>query len=243
MTAEAPPARVLVVEDEEAIASALVFNLERKGYAVELAGDGALALERARSARYDLILLDVRLPNLDGFEVCQRLRAAGDFTPILMLTARSQPDDVTYGLKVGADDYVAKPFDLAELLARVEGLLRRQAWSRQAGERSLSADGDNGRRRQFGDYWIDFESYEARTRAGIVQLSQKEIAVMAVFLARPQQVVTRRELLAEVWRLPHHPNERVVDNVIVALRRHFEETPGRPRHILSVRGVGYRFVP
>ena len=236
------PERLLVVEDEEAIASALVFNLERKGYAVDLAGDGALALERAQSARYDLILLDVRLPKLDGFEVCQRLRAAGDFTPILMLTARAQPDDVTYGLKVGADDYVAKPFDLAELLARVEGLLRRQAWARQAGERPFESDAD-GRRRLFGDYWIDFDSYEAGTRSGVVQLSQKEIAVMAVFLARPQQVVTRRELLAEVWRLPHHPNERVVDNVIVALRRHFEENSARPRHIVSVRGVGYRFVP
>ena len=243
MTSEQPQARLLVVEDEEAIASALVFNLERKGYAVELAGDGAQALERAHRKRFDLIVLDVRLPGLNGFEVCQRLRQAGDFTPILILTARAQPDDVTYGLKVGADDYVTKPFDLAELLARVEGLLRRQAWSRRAGEKPPE-EGDNGRpRRPFGKFWVDFDSYEAQTLAGIVALSQKEMAVMRSFLARPQQVITRRELLSEVWQLPHHPNERVVDNVIVALRRHFEENSARPRHIVSVRGVGYRFVP
>ena len=236
---EPQPPRLLVVEDDEAIAQGLVFNLERKGYQVETTVDGAEALERIRGARFDLVLLDVRLPSLDGFEVCRRLRQAGDFTPILMLTARGQADDVIFGLKSGADDYVVKPFDLAELLARVEGLLRRLTWSRQAGGGAAPA----AQRNEFGDYWVDFETFEARTRRGEVQLSQKEIAVMRIFLSRPHQVVTRRELLADVWRLPHHPNERVVDNVIVALRQHFEEDSSRPRHILSVRGVGYRFVP
>lgn len=236
---EPQPARVLVVEDDEAIAQGLTFNLERKGYQVEAAADGAEAFERIRGARYDLVLLDVRLPSLDGFEVCRRLRQSGDYTPILMLTARAQPDDVIFGLKSGADDYVVKPFDLAELLARVEGLLRRQSWARQSGD----GGGAGGQRREFGDHWIDFETFEAGTRHGVEQLSQKEIEVMRLFLARPHQVVTRRELLAEVWRLPQHPNERVVDNVIVALRQHFEEDSLRPRHILSVRGVGYRFVP
>jgi DNA-binding response OmpR family regulator len=230
---------VLVVEDDEAIAQGLVFNLERKGYRVEASADGADALERIRDTRYDLVLLDVRLPSLDGFEVCRRLRQAGDYTPILMLTARAQPDDVIFGLKSGADDYVVKPFDLAELLARVEGLLRRQSWTRQSG----AGAGTEGRRHEFGDFWIDFESFEAGTRNGVAQLSQKELEVMRLFLARPNQVVTRRELLTEVWRLPQHPNERVVDNVIVALRQYFEEDSLRPRHILSVRGVGYRFVP
>jgi DNA-binding response OmpR family regulator len=236
---EPQPPRLLVVEDDEAIAQGLVFNLERKGYQVETTADGAEALERIRGARFDLVLLDVRLPSLDGFEVCRRLRQAGDFTPILMLTARGQADDVIFGLKSGADDYVVKPFDLAELLARVEGLLRRLTWSRQTGGGAPPA----AQRNEFGDYWVDFETFEARTRRGEVQLSQKEIAVMRIFLSRPHQVVTRRELLADVWRLPHHPNERVVDNVIVALRQHFEEDSSRPRHILSVRGVGYRFVP
>ena len=237
------PARVLVVEDEEAIAQGLVFNLERKGYAVEVSGDGLDALDRIQRGSFDAVLLDVRLPGLDGFAVCQRLRAAGIFTPVVMLTARGQPDDVIYGLKSGADDYVVKPFDLAEVLARVEGLLRRQQWSRRESEGDAAASPENGPRRVFGDYWVDFDSFEAKTVAGTVQLSQKEMAVMRAFFARPNQVITRRELLAEVWQLPHHPNERVVDNVIVALRQHFEADSSHPRHIVSVRGVGYRFVP
>ncbi len=236
------PARVLVVEDDEAIASGLAFNLERKGYQVEVVTDGAAALDRAAPGRFDLILLDVRLPEVDGFEVCQSLRRGGNFTPILMLTARGQPDDVIFGLKMGADDYVIKPFDLAELLARVEGLLRRQEWARQGGNGGDPSPAGEGRK-TFGEFWVDFDRFEAQTVSGPVQLSQKEISVMRVFLARPKQVVTRRELLAEVWHLPHHPNERVVDNVIVALRQHFEADSSKPRHIKSVRGVGYRFVP
>ncbi|HEY8141865.1 MAG TPA: response regulator transcription factor [Kofleriaceae bacterium] len=233
------PPRILVVEDEDAIAQGVVLNLERKGHTVELARDGKEALAKLRGARFDLILLDVRLPEVSGFDILQRLRGEGNFTPILMLTARSQPDDVIFGLKMGADDYVVKPFDLAELLARVEGLLRRQAWSRQGN----GAEAERAQRHSFGEYWVDFDTYEAKTREGVVQLSQKEMSVLRAFLSRPGDVITRRELLAEVWQLPHHPNERVVDNVIVALRQAFEEDSARPRHILSVRGVGYRFVP
>jgi len=233
---EARAPRVLVVEDEEAIAEGLAVNFRHKGYRVDLAADGERALERLAAARYDLIVLDVRLPGVDGFEVCQRLRAAGDLTPVLMLTARGQPDDVVYGLKLGADDYVTKPFDLAELLARAEGLLRRVAWS------SAGGGGEEGRFR-FGDLWVDFKTYQAKTRQGVVELSRKELAVMRLFAERPRQAISRRELLAEVWELPHHPNTRVVDNVIVSLRRAFEESSWRPRHIHSVRGVGYRFEP
>jgi len=237
--ADAP--RLLVVEDEEAIARGLEVNLGLKGYRVQVVGDGEAALEAVRGEAFDLILLDVRLPGVDGFEVCRTLRAENDFTPILMLTARSQPDDVIFGLKLGADDYVVKPFDLAELLARIEGLLRRRAWSRHvAGESESEAA---KRRFEFGDFWVDFDSWQAQTLHGVVELSRKEIAVMEVFAARPNQVVSRRELLAEVWQLPHHPNTRVVDNVILALRKNFEENSWRPRHIHSVRGVGYRFVP
>ena len=229
--------RILVVEDEEALAEGLRLNLERKGHEVEVAADGASALEHLGGQRFDLVILDVRLPEVDGFEVCQRMRQANDFTPVLMLTARSQPDDVIYGLKLGADDYVVKPFDLAELLARIEGLLRRQTWWRE--EKPETAQG----RFEFGEYWVDFDSWQALTRQGVVELSRKEIAVLHVFARRPNQVVTRRELLAEVWELPNHPNRRVVDNVIVSLRKAFEESSWRPRHILSVRGVGYKFVP
>ena len=239
--------RILVVEDEEAIAEGLLLNLRRKGHEAELAADGAAALRRIAAGEWDLIVLDVRLPEVDGFEVCRRLREAGDFTPVLMLTARNQPDDIVYGLKLGADDYLVKPFDLGELLARVESLLRRRAWQSADGNGGAAAERGGApappSRLHFGDYWVDFATYEAKTRQGVVQLSQKEIAVLRVFAARPQEVVTRRELLATVWELPHHPNTRVVDNVIVALRKWFEEDGWRPRHILSVRGVGYRFVP
>jgi DNA-binding response OmpR family regulator len=260
-------ARVLVVEDEQALAEGLVLNLELKGYEVDLARDGREALALAAERRHDLILLDVRLPFHDGFEVCQRLRQDGNFTPVLMLTARSQPDDIVYGLKLGADDYVVKPFDLAELLARVEGLLRRRDWAHRgepqpapsvaeaaptpgepaaeepAQATEAAAEGGPTGRFEFGDFWVDFGTWEANTLQGVVELSHKEISVMKIFVSRPNQVITRRELLAEVWELPNHPNTRVVDNVIVALRKAFEANSWRPRHIHSVRGVGYRFVP
>jgi len=262
-------ARILLVEDEEALAEGLRVNLQRKHYDVDLAGDGRTALAHAHERRYDLILLDIRLPEIDGFEVCQRLRQDGNFTPILMLTARNQPDDVVYGLKLGADDYVTKPFDLAELLARIEGLLRRHEWWRQEREESDREDATeadveaaaapapasdtvdrppalaagDARRVEFGPFWVDFRTWQARTRDGIVELSRKELAVLKLLVERPHEVVSRRELLAEVWELPNHPNTRVVDNVIVSLRRAFESDAAKPRHILSARGVGYRFVP
>jgi two-component system alkaline phosphatase synthesis response regulator PhoP len=232
-------ARILLVEDEEAIAQGLLVNFRRKGWHPTLAGNGEEALEAARRDRFDLVVLDVRLPVIDGFEVCQRLRAAGDLTPILMLTAKNQPDDVVYGLRLGADDYVTKPFDLAELLARIEGLFRRSGWARAVSEGATAPV--KGERFDFGEFWVDFGSWQAATRNGIVELSRKEIAVMRVFSNRPGQVVSRRELLAEVWGLPDHPNTRVVDNVILSLRRAFEESSLRPRHIHNVRGVGYRF--
>ncbi len=239
---ETAAATILVVEDEEAIAEGLRFNLERKGYRVDLAADGQQALNRVASHRFDLILLDVRLPKVDGFEVCQRLRRDNNFTPILILTARNQADDIVHGLQVGADDYVVKPFDLAELLARIEGLLRRQGWKRDPESNGNEEEAPELGRVPFGEYWVDFRSWQAKTRDGVQELSRKEMAVMKIFVTRPNQVITRRELLAEVWELPNHPNTRVVDNVIVALRKAFEENSWRPHHIHSVRGVGYRFV-
>ncbi len=241
--------RILVVEDEEALADGIVFNLERKHYRVDLARDGRAALEYLAGTRYDLVLLDVRLPEVDGFEVCQQLRRDGNFVPVLMLTARSQPDDIVYGLKLGADDYVTKPFDLAELLARIEGLLRRQVWlrddhaSREEAGAAASPGETSPDRVAFGAFWVDFRTWQAQTRQGVVELSKKELTAMKLFLSRPNQVISRRELLAEVWELPNHPNTRVVDNVIVSLRRAFEDDAAEPRHILNVRGVGYRFVP
>lgn len=240
---DAPSPRILVVEDEEALAQGLVLNLEHKGYRAEVAPDGEQALAKAGQGGYDLILLDVRLPGIDGFEVCRHLRQRPDWTPILILTARGQPDDVVYGLKLGADDYMVKPFDLAELLARVEGLLRRQAWARSAEPEAGTETPPPPTRVDFGEYWVDFKSWRAKTRQGVVELSKKELSVMQVFAGRPHQVISRRELLTEVWHLPDHPNTRVVDNVILSLRRAFEESSWRPRHIQTVRGGGYRFVP
>ena len=238
MSEEEP--RILLVEDEEAIAQGLLLNFRRKGWRTTLAEDGDRALSLAGEQRFDLMVLDVMLPTISGFEVCQRLRSANDLTPILMLTAKNQPDDVVYGLKLGADDYVTKPFDLAELLARVEGLLRRSGWSKGTSRDERSSP--EGERFVFGDFWVDFGSWQALTLSGETELSRKEIAVMRVFSRRPGQVVSRRELLAEVWGLPDHPNTRVVDNVILSLRKAFEESSLRPRHIHNVRGVGYRFV-
>lgn len=231
--------RILVVEDEEALAQGLVFNLQRKGYEVALARDGERALELARDGSFDLLVLDVQLPGIDGFEVCQELRREGVLTAILFLTARDQPDDIVYGLKTGADDYMVKPFDLAELQARVESLLRRARWSRDDGPET----GDGGERFVFGNFWIDFKTWQAKTREGVTELSRKEVAVMKIFAERPNEVIDRRELLEQVWELPNHPNTRVVDNVIVSLRKAFEDDAWQPRHIHNVRGVGYRFVP
>lgn len=236
------PSRILVAEDEEALAKGLVFNLDRKGYDVSLASDGRTALDRALAGGYDLVVLDIGLPEIDGFEVCQQMRRARNFTPVLMLTARDQPDDIVFGLKSGADGYMVKPFDLAEFLARVEVLLRRVDWSREGDDGGAAPD-ETLERFQFGDFWVDFRTWQAETLEGEVELSRKELAVMRVFAEKPNEVVTRRELLERVWELPNHPNTRVVDNVIVALRKAFEKNAWRPRHIHSVRGVGYRFVP
>lgn len=231
--------RILVVEDEEALAQGLVFNLQRKGYEVALARDGERALELARDGSFDLLVLDVQLPGIDGFEVCQELRREGVLTAILFLTARDQPDDIVYGLKTGADDYMVKPFDLAELQARVESLLRRARWSRD----EVQEDEETTERFAFGSFWIDFKTWQAKTREGITELSRKEVAVMKIFAEKPNEVIDRRELLERVWELPNHPNTRVVDNVIVSLRKAFEDDAWQPRHIHNVRGVGYRFVP
>jgi two-component system, OmpR family, alkaline phosphatase synthesis response regulator PhoP len=252
-------ARILVVEDEEAIATGLIFNLRRKGYQVDHEADGKNAFERARAGGYDLLVLDVQLPRMDGFQICQQLRHAGVLSAILMLTARDQPDDKVFGLKTGADDYLVKPFDLGELLARVEGLLRRIEWGKSgsaqeaaaappaAGPASAAPPLPGGAeaedRLHFGPYWVDFKTWQAKTREGLVELSRKELSVLKIFAERPNEVITRRELLEQVWELPNHPNTRVVDNVIVALRKSFEEDAWRPRHIHSVRGAGYRFTP
>ena len=236
MTAAAQ--RLLVVEDEAHLAAGLKLNLELEGYAVEVAGNardagGCLLQHEA----YDAIVLDVMLPDLDGFELCRRIREAGNYVPVIMLTARSSAEDRVAGLEAGADDYLVKPFELGELLARVRSVLRRRAWE-NGGARSRSTAV-----LEFGKAKVDFETHEALVDGAPVKLTQLEIDLLRYFSEHPGRVLSREELLEKVWRLRNYPNTRTVDNFLSRLRRRFEEDPQRPRHFVSVRGAGYRFVP
>lgn len=249
--------RVLVVEDEAHIAQGLRFNLEAEGYSAEVVGDGESATERLleKKENFDVVVLDIMLPGKDGFSVVSELRAARNYVPVLMLTARGQPADVLKGFASGADDYLAKPFDLAILLARLQGLLRRSAWMRaaQAGAHSdhiqkdpqLLADATNVS--DFGTFSfdgksIDFGSLELRSHGQIVHLTLMESELLRYLVRKDGQVVSRKQILEEVWDLHEDTDTRAIDNFIVRLRRYIEEDPAEPRHLLTVRGVGYRFL-
>jgi len=220
--------RILVVEDEASIALALEDDLKKEGYEVEIARDGDAASRRAREVPFDLILLDVMLPGIDGFEVCRELRQARVRTPILMLTARTQEAEKVLGLEAGADDYVTKPYSPRELRARIRALLRRAA-------------GDLPEIYRFGDVEVDFLRHEVR-RAGLpVELTPTEFKLLAAFVRHPGRVLTRDQLLDEVWGHGVFVTERVVDNQVTNLRKKIERVPSEPRHVVNVRGVGYRF--
>lgn len=224
--------RLLIVEDESSLRDGLKTNLSKQGYEVFTAIDGEEALHFLKDNTVNLILLDIRLPKISGFEVCQRLRVSGDQTPILMLTARDETDDKIFGLKTGADDYMTKPFDLNELLARVEAMLRRSNWKPSVDTKKF----------EFNGYWVNFKTYQAQTELGLITLNKKEKAVLEILSKNQDQVISRKDLLRDVWDLPDHPNERIVDNVIVSLRKYFEKDTQNPKHILNIRGVGYKFV-
>lgn len=221
--------RVLVVEDDPAMAMALRDGFEFEGHAVQVAPDGATGLQLARSADFDLVVLDVMLPKLSGLEVCEQLRSARDDVPIILLTARSEESDKVEGLGLGADDYVTKPFSFVELMARVQALLRRTRRSERAGVVS------------FGDVTVDFGKLRA-TRAGEpLDLSPREFAILACLVARRGEVVSREQLLREVWGYQQLPFTRTVDMHIAKLRRKIEPEPGAPRFIATVQRAGYRF--
>jgi len=234
--------RILLVEDEEHLATGLAYNLRNVGYDVSIATDGQQALDEMAREPFDLVLLDVMLPDISGLTVCSQLRQRGRMEPIVMISAKDRTEDAISGIDAGADDYITKPFDLDVLLAKVRGALRRQVWGRASTkERPGTA---TPRSFAFGEWQIDFSTFEARHRDGrVVALSPKELAILQLFGSRPGEVLSREVFLEEVWGMPGSLETRTVDNFISKLRQTLEESPSNPRHILSIRGAGYRFVP
>jgi DNA-binding response OmpR family regulator len=249
---------VLIVEDEAHLANGLRFNLEAEGHSVEVAGDGETALDRllgasgdgkkARPVAFDAVVLDVMLPGKDGFTVAAELRAAKNYVPVLMLTARGRPEDVLKGFASGADDYLPKPFELPILLARLQGLLRRREWSRM-GQSSELAKPPSAANSQEDDIFsfdgrtLDFRTLQLRVNANTIQLTLMEAELLRHLVRNSGRVVSRKSILEEVWGLHEDTDTRAIDNFIVRLRRYIEDDPAEPAHLLTVRGVGYRFVP
>ena len=236
---------VLIVEDEQHLAEGLRFNLEAEGYEVEIAGDGESALEvlSRNPLQFDAIVLDVMLPGKNGFEVASELRAAGRYIPILMLTARNRPADVLRGFEAGADDYLPKPFELAILIARLGGLLRRQTWfNRSQNASEYTQPDDENQLFNFAGKTIDFGALQLRAGEKVVRLTVMEAELLRYLTKHEGKAVSRRSVLEEVWGLNEETDTRAIDNFIVRLRRYIEDEPSRPRHLLTVRGVGYRFV-
>jgi len=248
--------RVLIVEDEAHLAQGLRFNLEAEGHSVEVAGDGESAIEmllghkenggqengkrgtgkRERRQEFDAVVLDVMLPGKDGFDVAAELRAAKNFVPVLMLTARGRPEDVLKGFASGADDYLPKPFELPILLARLQGLLRRREWMGVSQAPAADAFSFDGRT-------IDFGKLELRVNRNTIQLTLMEAELLRHLVRNSGHTVSRKAILEEVWGLREDTDTRAIDNFIVRLRRYIEDDPAKPKHLLTVRGVGYRFVP
>ena len=229
--------RVLLVEDDEHLAEGMAYNLRNTGYEVETAVTGEEALETIERRGFDLVLLDVMLPGIDGFEVVRRLRRGGSVTPILIITAKNRADDTIAGLDAGADDYITKPFDLEELLARIRGALRRQSWA-------ATSSRAEPEQLQYGAWTIDFGQFVARAGDGTEKtLTVTEVAMLKLFAQRPGEVISRETFLAEVWDRKGALETRTVDNFVRKLRHALEPDPQKPRHIVSIRGAGYRFVP
>jgi DNA-binding response OmpR family regulator len=232
--------RILVVEDESHIAEGLRFNLEAEGHFVEIAGDGEDALDRmlVKNQPYDLVLLDVMLPGKDGFAVAHELRQRQNFAPILMLTARGRPEDVLKGFESGADDYLPKPFNLDILVARIGGLLRRKNWLQTATEAAPPAADEFS----FAGKTVDFQKLQLRNGKQVFQLTLMETELLRYLIRNGGRPVARKEILERVWDLKEDTDTRAIDNFIVRLRRYIEDDPTKPKHLLTVRGLGYQFV-
>jgi two-component system, OmpR family, alkaline phosphatase synthesis response regulator PhoP len=243
--------RVLVVEDEAHLAQGLRFNLEVEGYSAEVVGDGESATDRllGKKENFDVIVLDIMLPGKDGFSVVAELRAARNYVPVLMLTARGRPEDVLKGFASGADDYLAKPFDLSILLARLQGLLRRSQWMRDLPGGTTARHAET-QAETVGDFdtfsfagkTIDFGALELRSGDATIHLTLMESELLRHLVRNDGKIVSRKQILEEVWGLHEDTDTRAIDNFVVRLRRYLEVDPGHPKHLLTVRGVGYRFV-
>jgi len=232
-------ARILIVEDEESLATGIKFNLELDGHEVDVVDDGRAALARLAPpvgvADQDLVILDVMLPGLDGFEVARRARAAGNYAPILMLTAKGMPEDVVRGLEAGADDYLPKPFELPVLLARIKGLLRRRDWARGPANGPEIV--------HIGETAVDFKSFELQAPHVHVRLTLLEAMLLKHLVQNAGRVVSKAELLEKVWNVSPDSETRSVDNFVARLRRYLEPNPRFPRFLHTVRGAGYKLTP
>lgn len=228
------PPRILIVEDEPELAAGIRENLAAEGYQAEVAGDGESGLDAARSGAFELVILDVMLPRLDGYSLCRQLRQEGNTVPVLFLTARGEPEDRIHGFEEGGDDYVSKPFHLQELLLRVAAILRRNRWY---GSSTLDEPVV-----RFGGNEVDFRTYRGTSADGAEQaLTHKEAMILRLLAEREGEVVSRDEILDVVWGYDAFPSSRTIDNFILRLRRRFEVDPQEPRHFHTVHRVGYRF--
>jgi DNA-binding response OmpR family regulator len=235
--------KILVVEDEKHIAQGLRFNLEAEGYSVTLTETGEQAEELLMTGRenFDLLLLDVMLPGKDGFSVAQGLREAQNYIPLLMLTARGRPEDVLKGFESGADDYLPKPFNLDILLARIGGLLRRKRWQQGPSEAPILQSSAEDQFR-FDGKLVDFQRLELQSGDKTYQLTLMELELLRYLIRNAGRPVSRKEILEQVWNLHEDTDTRAMDNFVVRLRRYIETDPTKPRHLLTVRGLGYQFV-
>src|ERR1700757_1976229 len=235
--------RVVVVEDEVHLAEGLRFNLEEEGYVAEVVGDGEGATEKLlhRKESFDVVVLDIMLPGKDGFAVVSELRAAQNYVPLLMLTARGRPEDVLQGFAAGADDYLPKPFDLSILLARLKSLLRRMKWHAPSGKNATAAD--DLASFEFAGRRIDFENLLLHALGKEIRLTLMEADLLRYLVRNQGRSISRKELLEQVWRLREDTDTRAIDNFIVRLRRYIEDEPAQPIHLQTIRGVGYRFLP
>lgn len=231
--------KILIAEDEEHLAEGLRFNLELEGYEAEIAENGRIALERLTENGFDAVVLDVMMPEVDGFEVAKTLRENEDYTPILMLTALGKPEDVLHGFEAGADDYLPKPFELSIFLARLNGLLRRREWFEKQSPKSAAKTSSI---LHINDKQIDFDNLELKTKTESIRLTLMEANLLKYLIEKEGQAVSRKTILEDVWNLHEDTDTRAIDNFIVRLRRYLENEPNNPKILQTVRGIGYKFV-